>query len=61
MDRRKRRAERLTVPVGELVGPEGPKLMTFVCPACGRKLKALPSAALWCRCGKPMKREDAAC
>jgi hypothetical protein len=56
-----RRQKQLSAPIGELVGPESLKLMTFVCPACGRKLKALPSAALWCRCGKPMKREDAAC
>jgi len=51
----------LTVPVGELVGPEGPKLMAFVCLACGRKMKALPSAEIRCRCGQRMRREDEAC
>jgi hypothetical protein len=61
VDRRKRRAERLTVPVGELVGPEGPKLMAFVCLACGRKMKALPSAEIRCLCGQMMRREDEAC
>ena len=65
MDRRKRRAERLTVPVGELVGPGGPKLTAFVCLACGRKLKALPSAQVRCKCGRWMQheqeREDGAC
>lgn len=61
MDRRKRRAERLTVPVGELVGPEGPKLLAFVCLACGRKMKALASAEIRCRCGQKMRREDEAC
>jgi len=61
VDRQKRRAERLTVPVVELVGPEGPKLMAFVCLACGRKMKALPSAEIRCRCGKLMKKEVLAC
>jgi len=35
---------------------EGSLLVTFTC-QCGRRLEALPSAEVRCKCGKQMVRE----
>lgn len=35
---------------------EGPALVMFTC-QCGRRLEALPSAEVRCKCGKQMVRE----
>lgn len=32
------------------------RLTAFECPACGRRLEALPSAQVRCKCGRPMER-----
>ena len=31
-------------------------LAVFECPRCGKRLEALPSAEIRCRCGRPMER-----
>ena len=31
-------------------------LTVFECPACGKRLEALPSAEIRCRCGRAMER-----
>ena len=49
-----------SAPEPEVVGMaekiEGPALVMFTC-QCGRRLEALPSAEVRCKCGKQMVRE----
>lgn len=32
-------------------------LVRFVCPKCGSRIEAMPSAAITCRCGRQMEAE----
>lgn len=32
-------------------------LVRFVCPKCGSRIEAMPSATITCRCGRQMERE----
>mgnify|MGYP006910643754 CR=1 FL=1 len=40
---------------------QGPKpaeirLTVFECPKCGKRIEAMPSAEIRCKCGRPMER-----
>lgn len=32
-------------------------LVAFVCPKCGKRIEAMPSAVITCRCGRQMETE----
>lgn len=36
------------------------RLAVFECPGCGRRLEALPSSEIRCRCGRAMERRKLA-
>jgi transcription initiation factor IIE alpha subunit len=42
--------------VGRRPSPTERQLTVFECPKCGKRLQAMPSAEVRCKCGRPMER-----